>query len=59
MTIYSQYEITLVLQLTSIGAKKKTNSFFITFYENDVEMFGIMVGQNSSAQYALYFIEIG
>ena len=36
--------------------KKEKHSFslfFNIFYENDVEMFGIMVGQNSSTQYAL------
>ena len=27
--------------------------FFNIFNENDVQVFGIMVGQNSSAQYAL------
>ena len=43
--------ITLVLLLTDICTKtqKKSN----IFDENDMEMFGIMVGQNSSAQYAL------
>ena len=38
------------------NAKKKSNNFFSflnIFDENDMEMFGIMVGQNCSAQYAL------
>ena len=33
--------------------KHSFSLFFNIFYENDVEMFGIMVGQNSSTQYAL------
>ena len=39
--------------------KKKLFCFFNILNENDVEVFGIMVRQSSSAQYALYFIEIG
>ena len=43
------------------NAKKNANlkNIFSKFYENNMEKFGIMVRQNSSAQYALWFIEIG
>ena len=45
--------LTLVLLLTDISAKKHHYLSFNIFDENDVEMFGIIIGQYSSAQYAL------
>ena len=47
------YMLTVVLLLTDISVKNKLFCFSIIFDENDVEMFGIMVGQNFSTQYAL------
>ena len=45
--------LTLNIYVFVISSRAYYYYFFNIFNENDVEMFEIMVGQNSSAQYAL------